>query len=115
MTATQPHTAVPDADLLRRYNATRSPDAFAALVDRYLPLIYSAAVRQTRDPHLAEDVAQATLLLLSERAGRIDPAVLPGWLVKAAHYAARNAVRQRARRAAHEHRAATMRPESDTA
>ena len=38
-----------DMTLVRRYAASQSESAFAALVERYLDLVYSAAMRQVRD------------------------------------------------------------------
>ena len=48
------HAQVPDmndADLLKSFAATRSDQAFRALIDRYLNLVYAACRRQLRDGH----------------------------------------------------------------
>src|SRR5436190_1521564 len=98
-----------EAQLLRDYAATRSPDAFAGLVDRYVNIVYAAARRQVRDADLARDVTQAVFLVLAEKAGELDPArPISGWLLQVTRYASANAVRARARRAHHEQRAAQM-------
>ncbi len=92
-----------DAHLLRDYAHTASNQAFATLVHRYADLVYSAARRQVRDPHLAEDVAQAVFILLSQRAGKIrDPARLVGWLYQTTHFTANNAKKLQRRRERHE-------------
>ena len=90
-----------DAELLRRYVRGGSGDAFAELVRRHIDLVYSVALRQVRDGHLAEDVAQAVFLILSQkaRAGRLDPnTVLAGWLFHTTRYVAANAVKREVRR-----------------
>src|SRR5262245_36822943 len=94
---------------LRDYAATRSPQAFAALARRYVDLVYSAARRQVRDPHLAEDVTQAVVIVLAEKAGTI-PADRPlsAWLLRTTAYCAANARRGREHREHHERRAAQM-------
>ena len=51
-----------DSALLRAYCDDRSDDAFAGLVTRHINLVYSVALRQTRDPHLAEDITQAVIV-----------------------------------------------------
>jgi len=45
-----------DTQLLTEYAATGAQDAFARLVERRIDLVYSAAMRQVRDAHLADDV-----------------------------------------------------------
>ncbi len=48
-----------DAELLRQYVEARSEGAFAELVQRHLPMVYSAALRQVGgDAELAKNVAQ---------------------------------------------------------
>lgn len=49
-----------DAVLLHRYAAERDESAFAELVQRHLPLVYGAALRQLNGAtHRAEEVTQA--------------------------------------------------------
>ncbi|MCB1094418.1 MAG: sigma-70 family RNA polymerase sigma factor [Verrucomicrobiae bacterium] len=44
--------------LMQEFSRNASPEAFRALVDRYLPVVYGAALRRCGDPALAEDVSQ---------------------------------------------------------
>jgi RNA polymerase sigma factor (sigma-70 family) len=98
-----------DVELLRRFREEGSQEAFAELVKRYLNLVYSAAIRQTRDPGTAEDVAQAVFVVLSKKAGGLRLSTpLGGWLLTVTRYAARDANRRRATRLRHEQEAATM-------
>ena len=106
-----------DTELLTDYASTRdsraragdSRQAFAILVERYINLVYSAALRRTRDPHLADDVTQAVFIVLSQKAGKIRKAgLLPAWLLNTTRYAASNALRMQSRRQRHEQQAAAM-------
>jgi RNA polymerase sigma factor (sigma-70 family) len=71
-----------DGELLRRYVVNGSEAAFRELVERYLNLVYSAAVRQlSGDTHQAEDITQMVFTDLARKAGRLlGHSSLAGWL-----------------------------------
>jgi RNA polymerase sigma factor (sigma-70 family) len=95
-----------DALLLREFIDRRSQTAFTELVSRHSDWVYSAALRMVRDPHTAEDVAQAVFLVLADKAAKLAGIPLHRWLFKVTRYAAANAIRARSRRDKHERRAA---------
>src|ERR1017187_915243 len=98
-----------DWELLQAYAKNRSESAFAELVQRHLNWVYSAALRQTRDPHLAEDVTQAVFVLLARKAGNLRPGtILSGWLFRTTRFVASRALRTEFRRKAREQIAVTM-------
>jgi len=77
------------------------------LVRRHIDFVYSAALRQTHDPHLAEDVTQVVFIILGQKAGSIRRSTpLAGWLFNTTRYAALNAIRMEKRRRHHEQQAA---------
>ena len=88
-----------DMALLREYDRNRSEAAFAALVSQHLNLVYSVALREVRDPHLAEEVTQATFIILARKAGVLGPkTILSGWLCHTARYVSSEALRSQRRR-----------------
>jgi RNA polymerase sigma factor (sigma-70 family) len=98
-----------DGELLARYARQSSEEAFAALVDRHLNLVYSAALRQVRSPQLAEEVSQSVFADLARNAGKLKPdTILTAWLYQVARRTAIDAVRRESRRQARERIAAEM-------
>jgi Sigma-70 region 2 len=61
-----------DMELVREYVTRQSEKAFEALVSRHINLVYSAAMRQMRDAHLAEEVAQAVFIVLARKPSSMD-------------------------------------------
>ncbi len=88
-----------DSSLLREYARNNSEAAFAALVSRHVNLVYSVALRQVRDAHLAEDITQAVFVILARKAGSLGPKIiLAGWLCRTARFVSANALTMQWRR-----------------
>jgi len=98
-----------DSELIREYARSKSETAFAELAARHADWIYSSALRQTRDAHLAEDVAQAVFIVLAKKASALtEKTALNAWLFQVTRYAAGHALRADIRRRRHERAAASM-------
>jgi RNA polymerase sigma factor (sigma-70 family) len=98
--------AMADLALLREYAARNFEAAFETLAARRAGFVYSAALRQVRNPHLAEEVTQAVFIILAKKAGKIrDGTVLSGWLFKTIRFAAMAQTREAARRRQYEQEA----------
>src|SRR5438552_18974646 len=97
-----------DVVLLRRYATEGCEAAFSEVVELYLPLVSSAALRQVGGDHqMAEDVAQHVFAELARGSAKLSPAVIvPGWLYRATRFTAAKIVRAEKRRRAREAAAA---------
>ena len=104
-----------DADLLRRFDREGDESAFASVVARHAALVRGAAGRRVGGDADAEDVTQAAFVVLArrpERAARSAAACGSAgpWLLRACHFAAKNAMRRDRRRRHHERAALEHRP-----
>jgi DNA-directed RNA polymerase specialized sigma24 family protein len=85
-----------DMTLVREFATSQSEPAFAALVERHIALVHTAALRQTGDAHLAEEITQAVFIILARKAASLgSKTVLSAWLYRATRYAAADALRAR--------------------
>ncbi|HEV2330081.1 MAG TPA: sigma-70 family RNA polymerase sigma factor [Verrucomicrobiae bacterium] len=107
-----------DMELVRSYTRHSSGEAFATLVSRHINLVYSVALRQVRDAHLAEEIVQAVFIILARKAGSLSKkTILSGWLCRTTRYVSANALKVQWRRQRREQEAymqsALEEPESD--
>jgi RNA polymerase sigma factor (sigma-70 family) len=105
-----------DHELLGEYVERGSDQAFAALVERHIDLVYSIALRTVQDPHLARDIVQKVFILLARKPGSIRNArVLAGWLYRTTRFTAASTLRTERRQREHEKAAMelnTLQPDS---
>ena len=87
-----------DITLLNQYTGGDEA-AFTALFERHVHLVYSAALRQARNPSHAEEVTQAVFILLARKAKSLSPKiVLSGWLYQAARLTTASLIKRESRR-----------------
>src|SRR5262249_41460278 len=78
-----------DRQLLEDFLSRREEAALAALVYRHGPMVWGVCRRVLRNYHDAEDVFQATFLVLVRKASSIaSPELLANWLYGVAHQTA---------------------------
>jgi RNA polymerase sigma factor (sigma-70 family) len=98
-----------DLELLAEYAESRSEPAFDLLVEKYLRLVYSTALRRVQDSHLAEDVSQAVFIVLARKAHTLRKGtLLGGWLYRTTCFAAADAMKKQRRRAFYEQQLTTL-------
>jgi RNA polymerase sigma factor (sigma-70 family) len=112
---TSSHDAPTDRQLLDRFAADHDEVAFEELLWRHGPMVLGACRRLLAEEHDAEDVFQATFLVLVHKAASVRKGPSLGcWLYGVAYRLALKARAAAARRRAHERRVADMRPDDLT-
>src|SRR4051812_42408481 len=91
--------ALTDTQLVERFVAHKDEAAFALLVSRHGPVVLGVSRQVLRDVHTAEDVFQATFLLLARKAGSLRSGqAVRSWLYETAVNLAHTARTTAARR-----------------
>jgi RNA polymerase sigma factor (sigma-70 family) len=100
-----------DHDLLERFVKTGDEAAFTVLVERHGPMILGVCRRALGNVHDAEDVCQATFLVLARKAASVRKSTsLPSWLYGVACRVAAGLKRERVRRQRRERQRETAAP-----
>jgi RNA polymerase sigma factor (sigma-70 family) len=103
-----------DGDLLQRYVRQGDEAAFGALLRRHGPMVLGVCRRILGNVHDAEDVFQATFLVLVRKARTLrSPGAVGNWLHGVAYRTAREAKRAAARRRAREANVAARAPNAE--
>lgn len=103
-----------DGELLKQFADADDQQAFAALVERYAPLVFGVCRRTLQDEHAAEDAFQATFLVLWKKAPSLDGrGSIANWLYTVAYHLALKAKIRGDQRRAHERQVPAM-PEAET-
>lgn len=95
-----------DHQLLAEFARNDCQTAFTTLVERYVNLVYSVGLRQTRNASAAQEIIQTVFIILARKAGNLSQrAVVSGWLYQTARLTSANYLRTEYRRARREHEA----------
>jgi RNA polymerase sigma factor (sigma-70 family) len=95
-----------DIALLREYVERNSEEAFAALIARHVNMVYSVALRHTRNPHQAEEITQAVFVILAQKSRHLGQRViLSGWFYQTARLTSITFIRSEIRRTRREQEA----------
>jgi uncharacterized protein (TIGR03435 family) len=106
-----------DSALLQQFVGNQSDEAFATLVTRHVNVVYSVALRQTGNPHHAEEITQAVFITLAKKAAQLrHHKALSSWLFQTTRLTANNFIRGEMRRRHREEEACmqNVSNESDT-
>jgi uncharacterized protein (TIGR03435 family) len=104
-----------DMELVREFARNHSEAAFTELVKRHIPLVYSVALRYTRQADDAQDVTQAVFIIFAQKAAALRPkVVLTGWLYETTRFTAMNFLTGKSRRHAREQEAYMQSTLTDT-
>ncbi|HSU54162.1 MAG TPA: sigma-70 family RNA polymerase sigma factor, partial [Candidatus Dormibacteraeota bacterium] len=97
-------------ELLRQYAGSGSDSAFSELVQRYINLVYSVAIRRVDgDAAMAQDITQTVFTQLAQKAKGLPANVmLGGWLHRHTCFAASTLLRGERRRHDREQQAVEM-------
>lgn len=100
---------VRDSALVGNYVREGSETAFRTLVSRHVSLVYGAALRQTGDAGMAEEITQNVFIALSRKAPRLaGHETLAGWLHRTAILESKARLRAELRRQRREDVAAAL-------
>src|SRR4051812_6764621 len=103
-----------DQEALQKFASERSEDAFRILVERYSPMVYSAAFRTLNQVSDAEDVVQIVFATLAQKAHRLKgEVILSGWLYRTALFVAQRHHLKSQRRALREEEVYQMTPKTN--
>jgi RNA polymerase sigma factor (sigma-70 family) len=98
-----------DSQLLQEFAKQGSDSAFEALVQRYVNLVYSTALRLVGEAQMAKDVTQAVFIILARKAPKLGSGVvLSAWLYRTTRFAAGDAKKSERRRIVRESEAVIM-------
>jgi RNA polymerase sigma factor (sigma-70 family) len=98
-----------DSLLIDEFNARRSEEAFAGLVQRHVNLVFATALRQVGERGIAEEVTQNVFVALAQSAGKLGRhPTIAGWLYQTTLNKSRERLRSELRRHRREQVAANL-------